>query len=109
MEGALARLDGDRDLLETIWKAFLKEATSKLDGIRKALEAGDAPVLERHAHSVKGAAASIGAMALKEAAFGMETAAKQGKMERVGADYPLFESELRKVEKCLLELLGKKA
>src|SRR4029077_9678755 len=47
-------------------------------GIRRALSMGDAATAERAAHSLKGAAGTLGAMTLSEAAARAETAIKTG-------------------------------
>ena len=46
--------------------------------VRDALEAGDLSAAEREVHSLKGAAAALGAVALSEAASDVEAALKAG-------------------------------
>jgi HPt (histidine-containing phosphotransfer) domain-containing protein len=107
-EEALERLDGDRTLLELIWQTFIDEASHKMSELRSALDNNDVEVSERLAHSIKGAAANIGAMSLKTVAFGMEQAAKKADLDTVRSNLPLLESEFQKAVNCLLELLKKR-
>lgn len=93
-EAFLERIDGDADFLEDLVETFLEYAPSQLQGIQQALTAGDATRVRDEAHSLKGAAASISAEALYEAARQMELAGEQGQlddairlMERVTQEY----------------------
>ena len=58
---ALARLGGDEGILKKIQGAFVEDAPSQMEALIKAMETNDAAVAERQAHSLKGAAANIGA------------------------------------------------
>jgi two-component system sensor histidine kinase/response regulator len=80
---ALARVGGDLDLLKEIAELFLDEYPRVLDDIRKALATGDAPLLERSAHGLKGSVANFGARAAVDAAFELEQLGKAGKLDRV--------------------------
>jgi two-component system sensor histidine kinase/response regulator len=106
--GALERLEGDRELLEELARLFADECPKALREIRQAWESGDAHLLERLAHTMKGSSASLGAKQVSEAAFDLEKHARSGgvasadgmiqtlerEVERV---LPEFESLLRKV------------
>ena len=72
IKDALDRVEGDRDLLEEIARIFMGECPGNMDAIRKALFAGDARLLERLAHTIKGAAANLSAAAVSAAAFKLE-------------------------------------
>lgn len=75
---ALDRVEGDRDLLEEIVRIFTGECSSNMDAIRRALSAGDAPLLERLAHTIKGASANLSASAVSTAALKVEKLAAAG-------------------------------
>ena len=76
IQGTLNRLKGDTAFLETLLSVFLEDLPSKLTAIEGALAEPDMPVLQRTAHSLKGASATVGALALRESAFAMETAGR---------------------------------
>jgi|KBSMisStaDraftv2_1062788.scaffolds.fasta_scaffold726953_2 HPt (histidine-containing phosphotransfer) domain-containing protein len=80
---ALARVGGDLELLKEIADLFLDEYPRALDDMRKALATGDAPLLERAAHGLKGSVANFGARAAVDPAFQLEQLGKAGKLEQV--------------------------
>jgi two-component system sensor histidine kinase/response regulator len=77
-KSALKRTGGNRKRYETLLRRFAQQQAGTVEGIRKALAAGDAATAERAAHSLKGAAGTLGAGALSEAAAKAETAIKTG-------------------------------
>jgi HPt (histidine-containing phosphotransfer) domain-containing protein len=78
VKSALKRTGGNRKRYETLLRRFAQQQAGAIEGIRKALSAGDAATAERAAHSLKGAAGTLGAAALSEAAAKAETAIKTG-------------------------------
>jgi len=75
---ALDRVEGDRELLEEIVRIFTGECAGNMDAIRQAFTAGDARLLERLAHTIKGASANLGAVAVCKVAFELEKLAAAG-------------------------------
>ena len=75
---ALKRTGDNRKRYETLLRRFAQQQVGTVDGIRKALSLGDAATAERAAHSLKGAAGTLGATTLSEAAARAETAIKTG-------------------------------
>jgi signal transduction histidine kinase/ligand-binding sensor domain-containing protein/DNA-binding response OmpR family regulator len=100
-DGALTRVEGDFDLLCRLISLFLDSCPRVVAQMRQALDSGSAQALERAAHTLKGAAASIGAGALFEAAAQLEKTARTG--ELTGA-HPMCDSVEREFE-CLRPLL----
>jgi len=78
VKSALKRTGGNRKRYETLLRRFAQQQAGAIEGIRKALSAGDAATAEPAAHSLKGAAGTLGAAALSEAAAKAETAIKTG-------------------------------
>lgn len=77
---ALDRVDGDRELLENLMGMFAGECSRDIAEIRKSLEARDMEQLERLAHTLKGASASLAAGRVADAAFALEKQARTGEM-----------------------------
>jgi two-component system, sensor histidine kinase and response regulator len=104
LAAALERLDGDRQLLEELAALFLEESAQNLREIRKAFQAGEARLLERLAHTVKGASANIGATLVARAAADLEKVGRSRNL--AGAESPLskLEAELTRLEPVLREL-----
>jgi signal transduction histidine kinase/DNA-binding response OmpR family regulator/HPt (histidine-containing phosphotransfer) domain-containing protein len=71
---ALKRTGGNRKRYESLLERFADSQSHALDDIRAALAANDSPTAQRHAHSLKGASANLGANALAEVAAAAEAA-----------------------------------
>ena len=74
----LERVEGDQELLAEIIHLFVDDAPRLLHAMRGALQQGDMAVLERLAHSMKGAAGNLSANITAEAAMQLEKNAKAG-------------------------------
>lgn len=81
-ESTLSRLKGDTEFLKTLYGVFVSDLPKKLAAIDEAAEKQDLDLLQRNAHSLKGAAATIGAIALRDAAFSLEMASKEGRLDQ---------------------------
>jgi two-component system, sensor histidine kinase and response regulator len=72
----LRRTGGNRQRYATLLRKFAEQQSGTVDAIESALAIGDAGGAERAAHSLKGAAATLGANSLSEAAARTEAAIK---------------------------------
>ena len=74
---AIATLWGSTDspVYHRIVRVFIGEVRDRVAKICALLETGDLPVIEIEAHSIKGAAANVGAHAIRDAAKRLETEA----------------------------------
>jgi PAS domain S-box-containing protein len=70
----LERVNGDQDLFEEIIRLFLEHTPEHIEGIESSLHKKDAGELQMQAHTLKGSAMAIGAVALSQVAKDMETA-----------------------------------
>jgi two-component system sensor histidine kinase/response regulator len=77
-EGALKRLGGKRERYEALLRKFAEKQSGSVGAVRSALGAGDHAGAERELHSLRGAAGSLGAIAIAEAAAEAEHALKAG-------------------------------
>ena len=93
-ESALERLDHDKDLLEEGLDAFLASAPAQAMRLRNAMQEHDFQLVSREAHSLKGAAALIGAKYLRETALHLEIAAGERNLDKCLLLVPKFEKEL---------------
>ena len=80
LQAALARLRGDKEMLEEIIGLFFTEMPMLLSALREAVSRRDGPAIARAAHSLKGTASSFGAPAACEAALKVETIGRSGEM-----------------------------
>ena len=76
-DAALARLGGDEALLKEVCEIFLGDYAAQTNEIEKALSASDFTQVKRGFHSLKGAAANIGAERLSKLAAALEQQASE--------------------------------
>jgi len=98
----LERVEGDQELLTEMIQIFKEEAPALMNTMRNALQSGDWVVLERSAHSLKGAVSNLSSKAVASAALKLEQDAKNNDME--GAKRSL--AEVEQVMKLLLPALA---
>jgi len=79
----LERLMGDRELAREILRDFLADTAKRLEVMHSALTTGDAVALQRQAHAIKGAAANVGAVGLRELSQTLETLALDRELARI--------------------------
>ena len=82
---ALELVEGDRSVLASVVKLFLEQTPERLDEIRRALDAGDAPSLERSAHSMEGTALSLAMPRLREISHRIAIHSRRGELAEAAA------------------------
>lgn len=97
----LGRLMGDQAMARRILIGFLDELPRQIQALRDFLNEGDILSVERQAHSIKGASATVGGEALRSMAFKMEKAAKsedlnalQGYMAEIESQFEVLKTEI---------------
>ncbi|MEJ2735467.1 MAG: Hpt domain-containing protein [Anaerolineae bacterium] len=87
--GLLDSLGGDIDFLSELVEAYLDSSPGLLASMQEALASGEAPTLQRAAHSLKTGSASFGAVAFAAQCKELEELAKTGALagaeEKLGA------------------------
>ena len=94
----LERVEGDQELLTEMIHLFQEDAPNLLTAMRDALQRGDMAVLERSAHSLKGAVSNLSAKATAAAALQLEKDAKN-------KDAEAAKKSLAEVERAVDHLL----
>ncbi len=79
----IARLMGDEELAKEIIAGFLEDMPKQISTLKRHLDQGDAGSAGSQAHTIKGAAANVGGLALSAVAFEMEKAGKAGRREEL--------------------------
>jgi CheY-like chemotaxis protein/HPt (histidine-containing phosphotransfer) domain-containing protein len=97
----LRRLAGNQGLAERLVREFLDDTPTQLCILRKQLEEGDAAGARRQAHKLKGAAATLSAGALREAAFQAEQMAMAGQMHQLADCLSKMEGEFARVKTAM--------
>lgn len=88
-------LDGDFELLEELINLFQSNSSELLAEMQESLQSGDRVMLERSAHSLKGAVSNFSAAGAYEAALAMETFAKGDNLAGAARAFSLLQSELQ--------------
>ncbi len=101
LDDALRRLDGSRSLLLTLLQRFRNDHCNTAQQIREALAADDRHAAQLHAHSLKGAAGSLGAYDLAEQAQALELALQQDGIDE--APLLCIEESLQRIKQALDE------
>jgi two-component system sensor histidine kinase/response regulator len=100
----LERVEGDQELLTEMIHLFQEDSPNLLAAMRDALQRGDMAVLERSAHSLKGAASNLSAKATVAAALQLETHAKNKDAESARGSLVEVERAVNHLLSALAEL-----
>jgi two-component system, sensor histidine kinase and response regulator len=100
----LERVEGDQELLTEMIHLFQDDAPKLLTAMRDALQRGDMTVLERSAHSLKGAASNLSAKATAAAALELEKDAKNRDAEAAKKSLAEVERAVERLLPALAEL-----
>lgn len=92
--GELLDLGGeeDREFVVELVDLFLRDAPAKVEAIVEGAMAGDLERVERAAHSLKGSAGNLGAIALQRLAETLQNAGRTGDRSTVVSAAPRIES-----------------
>lgn len=93
----LERLGGDEEILLMMIDMFTQDIDTYCLGLDNALQAGDAALLQREAHTVKGLLASFGDDPGTEAAYALESSAREGRLTGLAAPIAELQTRLREV------------
>jgi CheY-like chemotaxis protein/nitrogen-specific signal transduction histidine kinase len=100
----LERVEGDQELLVEMVHLFQQDVPNLVAALKDALQRGDMTVLERSAHSLKGAAGNLSAKALAAAALQLEKDAKNQDAAAANASFVELERALKHLLPALAEL-----
>ncbi len=103
-DALLKRLGGDEGLLRDIVGVFLQDAPGQMQSLKDAIEKGDTILVQRQAHTLKGASANVGASALQELAFQMEMAGKEGDLSRALELLETMKEEYERLKRTVTRL-----
>jgi HPt (histidine-containing phosphotransfer) domain-containing protein len=108
----LARLRGlqaenEPDIVADLAGMFLEDARSRLEVVEEALQKGDAPAVERAAHTLKGGSGSMGAKGMSGLCAQLEDVGASGDLSQGSELLVRIEKELGRVQRALeAELTG---
>jgi len=97
-EKAVEEFEGDKEFLMEVLEGFAENVTAQIGTIQKAISDGDAEVVRREAHSIKGGAANLTADELSGVAFELENIGKSGVLEEGMEVLERLEKEFHRLE-----------
>lgn len=90
---------GDSELLDELVSIFLQTTPAQLAKMKAATAAGDSTTARLEAHSLKGAAGTLGANGIRELAEDIEVLASRGTLETTGLLIASLERLLTQLKK----------
>lgn len=103
-EAFLARLDGDRELRAELVELMKQQIPVALTEMRRCVDSGDGPGLQRVAHTLRGSVLQFDASDAAEAALALETCAREGGVPDAGLPVRALEQELERLLRDLSRL-----
>ena len=100
----LERVEGDQELLAEMVNLFVEDTPNLLASMREALQKGDMLLLERSAHSLKGAASNLSAQPAAASAQQLEKDAKQANAESAKKSLLAVEKEVDRLLPALADI-----
>jgi two-component system, sensor histidine kinase and response regulator len=97
---------GQPDLVREVLAVFLSDAPGRLDAIDNAIRASDPQAIQRAAHALKGAAASIGAMPLQARCRELEELGKSARLDSTAELGGAIRDEWARVRAEIAEILA---
>jgi HPt (histidine-containing phosphotransfer) domain-containing protein len=104
VQEALARVDGDRELLGEMAALFLEEYPRFLAQIQEAISKKDSSALSYAAHTLKGSVGNFAANAAFDAAFTLERIGRQGDLTQAPGAFAQLENTLTQLMPALTKL-----
>lgn len=96
------RLMGDDSLVRNVIQIFLKDIPNQIVSLKKYIFEGDVKSAERQVHTIKGAAANIGAEALRATAFELENLGKTSEgLKSMSTFIPNLEARFEQLKEVL--------
>ena len=99
LEAALDRFDGDMEFLRKMLQEFLDSASKQLETLEEAAKRGDAELIEREAHSIKGAAGNLGATGIADVSLRLELLGRKTDLSGAHEVIARLKTEFKRLEK----------
>ncbi len=96
-QGLLQRVTGDQVLARKLTAGFLQDIPGRITQLQECLTTGDSYSAALVAHTIKGAAATVGAETLRAVAAEVEEAARHGDRVRAGAYFDELQEQFERL------------
>jgi two-component system sensor histidine kinase/response regulator len=105
-QGLLERTMGSLELMRTVVRSFVDDLPKQIDAMGNMIEQGDTKEVERRAHAIRGAAATVGANALRDLAWELERKARAGDLTTFTPDLTALREGFARVRSTMLASAG---
>jgi HPt (histidine-containing phosphotransfer) domain-containing protein len=100
----LERVEGDQELLTEMIQIFMEEVPALMQAMRESLQDGEMTLLERSAHSLKGAVSNLSSKSAAKAALKLEQDAKENNPQSAKDSLEAVEGVMKLLLPALSEL-----
>jgi PAS domain S-box-containing protein len=104
-EEVMSRVGDDRELLQTLVEMFIESYPAQLTALRESIARGDAALVRRQAHTLKGAVATFGVVPIMEAASQLERMGAVNDLTGADAAWQRLDAALQGMPAALAELV----
>jgi two-component system, sensor histidine kinase and response regulator len=104
--GLLARVGGDTELMREVIRLFLEDCPARLSAVRSAIVAGDAEGLRGAAHALRGAAGTLSARGVVDAAMVLERMGAENRLAAAEAAWKTLNAEAAHLAAALQTMEG---
>ena len=104
-ETMLGSVENDLELLHELVEIFFAESPGLLARIRAGLAEQNPEIVERNAHTLKGALSNFGAHRACHAARELEICGREARLEDAAAAFPVLEAEVAVASNALSDYL----
>jgi len=97
----LNRIGGDEDICQEIIGIFLQDMPGQIEFLENTINKNNPALVDRQAHTLRGASGNVGAVSLQDAAMHLEEAGKKGDLSRAAEMLNTIKKEFEKVKKAM--------
>ena len=102
----MSAVNGDKAIFEELANLFLQVSGEKMAKLREGVDRGDAPAIEKAAHSLKGTVVYFGAKRVFDAVCRLETIGKNGSWTEAEPAQLQLEMEVKALETAMKRALA---
>jgi len=100
-EALIRRLSGDEELAHRVVAGFLRDLPGQLSLLKRLIDSGDAQGARRQAHSLKGAAGTVSADAMRTLCSSIQAAATKGDLREASTLLSRLEEQFEQLSTAL--------
>ena len=102
-EAMLERMMGNQDLANSVLDSFVQDLPQRLQALREMLDGGRMEDATRQAHTIKGAAATVGGEALRGVAAAAEAAGRKGDAQALRELLPRLADQAAELQRVIAQ------